>query len=90
MVDEKGFDVVDELEIGDLSDVKEEKQLIPPTTNVKLQIRKASAGQNSEGTYRWIKLQLNLLEGIDAGGKYKNKAVFSNVCYYADPAQYTK
>ncbi len=88
-----GFEVVGECEIGDLSDVKQEKILIPPTKAAKLEIKKASIKLNADETYRRINVALALVDGItDAEGntKYKGKTVFVSPCYYADPNKYTK
>ena len=79
---------VEPIDVGNLEEVREERQVIPATKNVKLQIIKAENAFNKENTYRSINLQLNLVEGID--GKYKGKPIFTRVCYYADPNVYTK
>lgn len=80
---------VEPVDIGDLTDVKEERQVIPPTKNVKFQIVKAEATVNKANTFRQINLQCKLIDGIDEHGKYKNKIVFTRVTYYADPNTYT-
>ena len=80
---------VEPVDVGNLDDVKEERQVIPATREVKFRIIKAESTVNKENTYRSINLQLNLVEGL-ADGKYKNKPIFTRVCYYADPNVYTK
>lgn len=80
---------VEPVEVGNLDDVKEERQVIPASKGVGLQVVKAEIKGNKANTYRSIKLQLRLTQGL-VDGKYKNKMVFASVCYYADPNVYTK
>lgn len=86
------FDVTEPVEIGDLSDVKEIRRIIPPAKGVKLIIKKAEPRINKEGTYRSINLTLGIVDGITYNEgeepKYKNMTVFSRVCFYADPKTY--
>jgi len=86
------FDVMEEVEIGDLSNVKEEKDLLPPTQDVVFVIKRAKIKANDDNTYRQIGLQLNIENGIQVGDelKWKNKPMFQDVCYYADANKYTK
>lgn len=83
------FGGIEPMDVGDLTDVKEERQVIPPTKNVKFQIVKAEATINKAGTFRQINLQCKLVDGIDEQGKFKNKIIFTRVTYYADPNAYT-
>jgi hypothetical protein len=87
--DDNPIEVTDEVAIGDLSTIKEDKPLIPPTRGVKLRIKKAETEIFKEGAFRNIKMQLQLVDGIDEEGKYKNSVVFQSVNYYADPEIYT-
>jgi hypothetical protein len=88
----KGFDVVEETVIEDLTGVKQERDLLPPTKDVKFRIKSASVKVNGDNTFRQINLQLSIVDGIQVGDvvKYKNKPMFQTVCYYADPNKYTK
>jgi len=85
-------DTVEEVVIPDLTSVKREMDLIPPTKDVKFIIKSASVKASKDNTYRQINLQLNIVDGIQVGEllKYKNKPMFQTVCYYADPQKYTK
>jgi len=85
---EEGFNVVDEVVIEDLTDVKEEKQLIPPSREVKLLVKKAEVKASKDNNYRWVNAQLQLVDGVDAEGKYKGKVVFGKICYYANMEMY--
>jgi len=80
----EGFAVVEEVSLGDLSNVKEEKPLIPPTSKVRFLIKTASADDNNKN-WRVLNLELRIVDGIQVGEilKYKNKPMFQRVCYYA-------
>ncbi len=92
------FNVTEPTDIGDLSDVKEEKQLVPPTRDVKFLISKASLGANDAGSWKWIALDMVIVDGIPVTDNetgetkmgYQNKHMFQNICYFADPSVYTK
>lgn len=87
----EGFKVLEPTEL-DLSDVREERVLIPPTNNVKLRVRKATPYSNQENTYRGLNVSFSIVDGISVGEdvKFKNSVVFSRTCYYADPQAYNK
>ena len=85
----EGFNVIDEVEIGSLDDIKESKPLIPATKNVLFSISKVRPFQSEDGKYKAFELGLQLVDGID--GKWKNSWVNSDgICYYADTEKYTK
>ena len=86
----EGFNVTDEVDIGSLDDVQEQRQLIEPCKSVKFKVKNASDKSNDDKTYRQVNLECQIVDGIDGEGKYKNKVVFHRFCYYADPEQYTK
>jgi hypothetical protein len=83
---------VEEVVVGDISTLKQERSLIPPTKDVKFRIRSASVQANKDNSFRQIKLDLQIVDGIQVGEqlKFKNSRVFCNVTYYADPNKYTK
>ena len=85
---EEGFSVAEEVEVGNLNEVKEEKQLVPPAKRVKLLIKKATLASSKDNAYRWVNMQLQIVEGVDMEGAYKGKVVFGKVCYFADMAKY--
>ena len=86
-MEEAGFDVTEPVEV-DLTDVREERVLLPPTSNVKLRIRKVTIVANKDNTYRQLNPSFQVEEGILVGGeiKYKGAVVFERICYYADPS----
>lgn len=88
---EEGFEVVEPMEL-DLSDVKEERVLLPPTNNVRLRIRKVTNTGNQDNTYRQLNVSFQVEDGIQVGEetKFKGSVLFERVCYYADPMVYTK
>ena len=80
----EGFTVVEEVKLGDLSEVKEEKPIVPPTSNVRFLIKTASADDKNKN-WRVLNLELRIVDGIQVGEtvKYKNKPMFQRICYYA-------
>ncbi len=89
-LEKAGFEVVDEVEVGDLSDVKEERNLLPPVKGVKLRIRKATNQVNDAGTYRQLNVSLALEDGITVNNetKYKGMVVWARIPYFADASVY--
>ena len=88
MFENESFNVNEEVVVGDLTDVKEEKQLVPPAKRVKLGIKKADIQASKDNAYRWLNLQLQIVDGLDTEGAYKGKVVFGKVCFFADMAKY--
>ena len=92
------FEVEEVVEVGDLSDVKEESRpLVPPTKNVKVTIRRATrqSSKGKEGVppgeYKWLNLGVQIVDGIDEEGKYKGAYINTdNICFYANPEYYPK
>lgn len=77
------------IELGDMTGLKEIKDVLPASSGVRVRIDKASIKDNSfEGsvpTKKYLNLQLRIVDGIsfvDSEGtaqtKYKNKVVFTN------------
>ena len=97
--------IVDD-ETMDLTNVKQEVFVIPPSRNVKFFIAKIDRYEkNKDGTlrdWRFLNLQLAIEDGIPAVVKnettgeneeimkYKNKMMFQTVPYYANPDVYKK
>jgi len=83
---------VEEVVMEDLSTLKQEKNLVPPSKDVKMRIRSAIVACNKDNTFRQIRLDLQIVDGIQVGEimKFKNTRLFPNVTYYADPNKYTK
>ena len=85
---EERFDVVDPVDVGDLSDVQE-NPILPATKRVKCVVKRVNANSNKDKTWRWLNAGLQIKDGLDAQGKYKNMYVNTdNICYYADPTLY--
>ena len=86
-----GFQIVDEVDIGNVDDVREERPLVPPAKDVKLQIKRVSARSNETRTWRWLSVGLQLVDGVKVGEDMKYKGMYvntDNMCYYADPEAY--
>lgn len=85
------FDVTDEINVGDLSEIKEDRQLVPVTKALKVRISKASVMENKDKDLKGLKLEIRIVDGIqDANGvaKFVNKPLFTGImdlCFYADP-----
>lgn len=96
MMDEQiGFNVTEEVQVGDLSDVKETRVLTPQAQNVRVRITKASTQENKDKDIRSLRLELRIVDGIpvhnqesgEAEMKYQNKPVFTGIMdliYWAD------
>ena len=91
-----GFNVNEPVEI-DVEDVKEQRIVIPAAKDVKFRIKKAElrmrrvksekeggTGEDNPPVTKQISLELSLVDGLDQG-KFKNKSMFQDVCYWADP-----
>ncbi len=86
------YNGVEPVEVGDMSGIKRENPVMPATKGVKVEIVNTESRINEDNTYRWIRLQLRVVEGIqtpnDVSGKvetkYKGMGFFTNVCYFAD------
>jgi len=92
-LDAVGFKIVEEIDVGDLSTIKEERPLLPPSANVLLEIKQVKIGMSGDEKYRWLSIRFSLVDGVEVAGamKFKNMSVWSdNICYYADPEKYTK
>ena len=85
LLESAGFEVTDEVEIGDLDSIKEERNVIPAANNVKMRIRKVT-NMAKNPNYRQLNISLAIVDGIEVAGqlKYKNSVIFHKVCYYAD------
>lgn len=81
--------VVEEIAFGDLTGIKEVKDVLPASSGVRVRIDKATIKDNSyEGsvpTKKYLNLQLRLVDGVaftdeagEAQVKYKNKVVFTS------------
>lgn len=81
------FEVLDEVEIADLTDVKEERDLFPVTKDLRVRINKAGAQKNKDKDIYALKLDVRPTEGIQitdpASGetvaKYVNKPIFTSI-----------
>lgn len=81
------FDVLEEQELGDLSEVKQERVLIPPSTNVRVKVNQATVAQSKNKDYRQINVSFRLTEGVNEG-QFRNSIIFERMCYWANPEVY--
>ena len=87
--DQVGFDVVDEVVVGDLTDVKEQRQVLPVAQRVKVRIAKAGTQATKDKDIKSLKLDLRIVDGILVGEelKYANKPLFTglmDLVYWGD------
>ena len=88
------FEINESVEVGDLSDVQ--AQILPVAQNVKGTIKKASLATNKDRSLKYIKLELQLTDGIPIPNedgeieyRFRGKTVFPGMmetCIWADPA----
>lgn len=64
----EGFEVVDQFDVQDLTDVKQEQNLFPATKDLKVRIAKASLQQNKNKNIYALKLELRTVDGIAGEG----------------------
>ena len=86
-----GFPVLDEVDVGNLDGIKEERPLVPPAKDVKLQIKRVNARSNETRTWRWLSVGLQLVDGVKVGEDIKYKGMYvntDNMCYFADLEAY--
>lgn len=86
--DQVGFDVVDEISVGDLTEVRQE--MLPIAQNVKVRIAKASVDTSKDKQLKSLKVQFSIVDGIEVNGetKFVNKPVFTgfmDLCVWASP-----
>ena len=95
MSEETGFQVTDEVNVGDLTAVQQ--AITPVAQNVLVRIAKASVSLSKDGALKTLKTELKVVEGIpvtnqDTGEtelKFQNKSLFPGfmeLCIWANPA----
>ena len=97
------FEVGEQFALGDLSEVKEDRTVLPVSSNVLLRISRASSRLNAKSGITSLNLQVNLVEGVDVPEKdqvgnltgnltkkYANKVEFVELPYKVDPALRTE
>src|SRR3990167_834664 len=65
---QEGFEVVDEYEVQDLTDVKAEKNLFPASKDLKVRIEKGETAMNEDKDIYSLKLTLRVVDGIPGEG----------------------
>lgn len=89
---DSGFDVTDEVDIGDLS--AQGNDVIDPAKKVRFEIRKVSVRpymKTGESEWRKKFLALDLVvgsDGVDGQGKYANKHFFQDLLLVANTSHY--
>lgn len=87
MSDDVPFDVGGEDVVGDLTEVKEIRQIMPVCQNLKVRINKASVQQNKDKDIKSLKLDLRVVDGLEVTNpttgetslQYINKPIFTGI-----------
>jgi hypothetical protein len=87
MTENVPFEVIDGVEVGDLTSVQ--TQIMPVAQNVKVRVAKATVDQSKDKALKSLKVQLQIVDGIMVGEelKYVNKPLFPSfmdLCIWAD------
>lgn len=61
----EGFEVTEETEVQDLTEVKEQRTLVPATKDVKFVIYNASTQASKDKSIKSLKLELQIVDGIE-------------------------
>ena len=81
-MDNVPYDVIDNYDVADLTDVKQEQSILPVTKGLKVRIAKASTQMNKAKDIYSLKLELRIVDGIvnDEGvAQYVNKPIFTGI-----------
>lgn len=90
---DNGFDITDEVDVGDLS-AQTGNDVIDPYKRVRFELRKLSVRPyqgKDDASWRRKFLSLDLVvssEGVDGEGKYANKHLFQDLLLVANTADY--
>ena len=80
------FSVTEEYQLGDLSEVKEDRVVLPVQSGVKFRVQKASQRISKDGSIKSVTVELRLVDGIPIPGseelRYKNKPMFVDMPYW--------
>ena len=85
--DEVPFDVIEEVEVADLTDVKADRNLFPVAKNLKVRINSASTQKNKDKDISSLKLDVRPVDGLEITDpnsgetvqKYVNAPIFSSI-----------
>ena len=82
MTNDEGFQVTEEVDVVDLTDVKKDKQLFPVTSGLKVRINKAATQANKDKDIYSLKLELRIVDGLannEGVMQYINKPLFTGI-----------
>jgi hypothetical protein len=77
-----GFEVSEAYDVQDLTDVKQESNLLPATKGLKVRVAKAKQQANKDNDIYSLKLELRIVDGIpnaDGVPQYVNKPMFTGI-----------
>lgn len=74
--------MTEQYDVQDLSEVKADKNLLPPTKNLRVRIEKAATQANNDKDIHSLKLELRIVDGIpnnEGVMQYVNKPMFTGI-----------
>jgi len=86
-MEEVPFEVTPETVVEDMSDVKEQRSIVPASSNVKVRVSKAASMSSKDKDIKSLKLELRIADGIEVTDKetgevklaYVNKPLFTGI-----------
>ena len=82
----EGFDVLEDIEVEDLTTVRETRSVMPAVSGLKVRIHKAAVQSNNDDDIKSLRLQLHVVDGIETATddgsveyKYKGKMLFTGL-----------
>jgi len=61
---DEGFDVIDSIEIGDLNEVKEQRFVLPPLSNLRVRVKKVKAAMNKDQDTATLNISFQVVDGV--------------------------
>ena len=88
------FTVHEDYEVGDVSEVKEDRQTVPAASAVLVRVAAASVRPSKDGSIKSVAVQFNLVEGVDVADlsngtvvkRYAGKPMFVDMPFWVDVA----
>lgn len=69
MIEDQGFQVTEEIDVPDISEIKEQRSLVPATKDVLFRIVSGAVMASNDKSIKGLNLRLAIVEGIDVLNK---------------------
>lgn len=92
VMDDTPFEVVEEYQLPSLTEVKEDRVVVPAADSVLMTVTNANMRTSKDGSIKSVALQLRLNEGIPVPSengietRYQGKIMFADLPFWADTA----